>query len=146
MNNITITGRITKDPEIRYTSNNKANVLFTLAVNRDYKDENGERQADFISCVAWGNQAEYIGKYVLKGDNLGINGRLQTRNYQDQNGRTIFITEVIVERVECYTQHNNTQQTKQPQAQQQPTYNTGVKVNGKTYNPTYNPEDEETPF
>ena len=112
MNNVTLIGRITKDVEIRYTQNQNACVMFTLAVNRDFKNPQGEYESDFISCVAWGNQAEFMSKYVKKGYLLGINGRLQTRSYQANDGQMKVITEVIVNNLE-----NLTPKPQQPQQQ-----------------------------
>ena len=112
MNNVTLIGRITKDVEIRYTQNQNACVMFTLAVNRDFRNPQGEYESDFISCVAWGNQADFMSRYVKKGYMLGINGRLQTRSYQTNDGQTKVITEVIVNSVE-----NLTPKPQQPQQQ-----------------------------
>ena len=133
MNCVLIVGRITKDIELRQMSSGTSNCLFTLAVDRGFKDEQGNVQCDFISCVAWSGQAEFLSRYCRKGDRVGVKGRLQTRNYQDQSGATRFITEVVVEQVESYTPKPQ----QQPQQQEQPVnYNTGMKVNGKSYNPT----------
>ena len=133
MNCVLIVGRITKDIELRQMSSGTSNCLFTLAVDRGFKDEQGNVQCDFISCVAWSGQAEFLSRYCRKGDRVGVKGRLQTRNYQDQSGATRFIAEVVVEQVESYTPKPQ----QQPQQQEQPVnYNTGMKVNGKSYNPT----------
>lgn len=97
MNKVCLTGRITKDPEIRYTANNIAVATFSLAVNRTFKNANGEYDADFINCVAFRNTADLLGKYVHKGDQLGIEGHIQTRNYEDKDGKKVYITEVMVD-------------------------------------------------
>ena len=81
INKAVLVGRLTKDPELRYTSSNIAYTRFTVAVNRTYSEPNGERKADFISCVAWRNQAENTAKYVKKGSLVGIEGRIQTGSY-----------------------------------------------------------------
>ena len=112
MNSVNLVGRITKDVEIRYTKNQNACVMFTLAVNRDFPNPQGQYEADFISCVAWNNQAEFLSKYVKKGYLLGVSGRIQTRTYQTQNGETRAITEVIVNNLE-----NLTPKPQQPQQQ-----------------------------
>ena len=132
MNCVLIVGRITKDIELRQMQSGTSNCLFTLAVDRGFKDEQGNVQCDFISCVAWSGQAEFLSRYCRKGDRVGVKGRLQTRNYQDQSGATRFITEVVVEQVESYTP----KPTQQEQPQQPAKQNTGVKVNGKAYNPS----------
>ncbi len=115
MNKALLTGRITKDPEIRYTSNGTANLLFTLAVDSTQRDANGNRQAFFISCVAWGQQADFMSRYVRKGNMLAITGRIQTRSYQDQGGQTHYVTEVVVESVENLTPRDPNQVQQQPQ-------------------------------
>lgn len=127
MNSCTIAGNLTKDVELRQVNENTSCAMFTLAVARDFKNPDGSTTTDFISCVAWNGQAVFLNRYCKKGDKIGIVGRIQTRNYQDQNGRTHFITEIICNSVESYT--------KREQVQQQPTAtptnkNTGVKVNG----------------
>lgn len=122
MNKVTLTGRITKDPEIRYTPNGMGNLLFTIAVDRQTRDAQGQRQADFISCVAWGNQADFMSRYVKKGNMLGITGRIQTRNYQDQAGQTHYVTEVVVEAVENLTPRDPNESQPQQNFQQQNQY------------------------
>lgn len=115
MNKVLLTGRITKDPEIRYTSNGIANLLFTLAVDSSQRDANGNRQAFFISCVAWGQQADFMSRYVKKGNMLAITGRIQTRSYQDQTGAQHYVTEVVVEQIENLSPRDPNQPQAQPQ-------------------------------
>lgn len=100
MNKVELIGRLTKDPEIRMTANQVAFCNFTLAVDRSFKDSNGQRQADFINCVAWRQTATFIQKYFRKGNRLGVIGSIQTRNYEDKNGQKVFVTEVIVDEAE----------------------------------------------
>ena len=104
MNTITLLGRLTKNPEARYTSTGKAATLFTLAVNRPYANADGQREADFINCQAWGKTAEVIGNHVSKGDRLLVEGRLQIRSYTDKEGVKRYATEVVVNRVEFIEQ------------------------------------------
>lgn len=104
MNTITLLGRLTKNPEARYTSTGKAVTLFTLAVNRPYTNSDGQREADFINCQAWGKTAEVIGNHVSKGDRLLAEGRLQIRSYTDKEGVKRYVTEVVVNRVEFIEQ------------------------------------------
>lgn len=128
MNKVVLTGRITKDPEVRYTTNGLPNVLFTLAVDRGMRDANGNRQADFISCIAWRQNADFISRYIKKGYMLAIEGRIQTRQYQGQDGQMRYVTEVIVDSVEnlqprdpnAPAQGYPQQQVAQPQYQQNP--------------------------
>ena len=100
MNKVMITGRLVKDPELRRTNTDIPVVQFTLAVNRSYQSREGERQADFISCVIWRAQAENFAKYLRKGSLIAIEGQLQTRTYDDQTGAKKYVTEVITERFE----------------------------------------------
>ena len=96
MNHITLFGRLTKDPEIRYTTNQKVVATFTLAVDRPFTGVDGKKEADFIPCVAWGKPAELIGNSCAKGHRLLIEGRLQIRNYEGKDGAKKFVAEVIV--------------------------------------------------
>jgi single-strand DNA-binding protein len=98
LNRVIIVGRLTKDPELRYTSSGVAVATFTLAVNRPFKNQNREQEADFINCVVWRKPAETVANYLKKGSLAGVDGRLQTRSYEGQNGR-VFVTEVIAESV-----------------------------------------------
>ena len=104
MNTITLLGRLTKNPEARYTSTGKAVTLFTLAVNRPYTNSDGQREADFINCQAWGKTAEVVGNHVSKGDRLLVEGRLQIRGYTDKEGVKRYATEVVINRVEFIEQ------------------------------------------
>jgi single-strand DNA-binding protein len=99
LNRVILVGRITKSPELKSTQNNINFVQFTLAVNRQFADQSGERQADFIQCVVWRRQAENVAQYVHKGDLLGIDGRLQTRSYE-VDGQTRYATEVVCDSVQ----------------------------------------------
>lgn len=108
MNKVELIGRLTKDPEIRTTANQVAFCNFTLAVDRSFKDSNGQRQADFINCVAWRQTATFIQKYFRKGNRLAVIGSIQTRSYEDKNGQKVFVTEVIADEVE-FVESNNAQ-------------------------------------
>ena len=98
MNKIVLMGRLTKNPEIRHTQNNTMVTNFTLAVNRRFAKE-GEQQADFINTIAWSSTAEFVSKYFKKGQQVGVIGRIQTRNYEDGNGKKVYVTEVVAEEV-----------------------------------------------
>ena len=100
MNKVELVGRLTKDPEVKLTSNQTQFCNFTIAVDRRFKDANGQRQADFINCVAWRQTAVFIQKYFHKGNRIGLVGSIQTRSYDDQNGQKKFITEVVVDEAE----------------------------------------------
>lgn len=100
MNKVCLIWRLTKDPEIRYTQTNNVMVAnFNLAVNRRFVRENEERQADFISIIAWNKTAEFINQYFKKGQQVGIVGRIQTRTWEDDEGKTHYVTEVVAEEV-----------------------------------------------
>lgn len=97
MNKVELIGRLTKDPEVRYTQvNNTMVVIYSLAVNRRYKQE-GQPEADFFNIIAWGKVGEFASKYFKKGQQVGVVGRLQTRHYEDKDGKVVYVTEVIAE-------------------------------------------------
>lgn len=118
MNKVIITGRLTKDIEVKTTSNDKEYCSFTIAVDRRFKDADGNRQADFISCTAWNKTAEFLGKYFHKGSRIGICGSIQTRSYE-KDGQKVFVTEVLVEETEFLDSKTDFQPQPQPKAQVQ---------------------------
>lgn len=97
INNVVLTGRITRNLELKQTSNNNSSLNITLAVERTFKDQNGQKQTDFISCKAFGKRAETIAQYCQKGDLIGITGSIQTGSYQKQDGSTVYTTDVMVD-------------------------------------------------
>lgn len=97
INSIVLVGRLTKEVNLKYTPSNQAVATFTLAVNRNFKSQNGEREADFINCVIWRQQAENLANWAKKGALIGITGRIQTRNYENQQGQRVYVTEVVAE-------------------------------------------------
>ena len=97
INSICLVGRMTRDADLRYTPSNQAVATFTLAVNSNFKNQAGEREADFINCVIWRQQAENLANWAKKGALIGITGRIQTRNYENQQGQRVYVTEVIAE-------------------------------------------------
>ena len=100
MNKILLVGRLTKDPELRYTQSGIAVASFTLAVNRRFTNQNGEREADFINCVAWQKAAEFVANYFKKGQQMGLEGRLQVRSYEENDGQRRWVTEVVADQIE----------------------------------------------
>lgn len=100
MNRTVLIGRLTKDPEIKNTASQVSVCTFTIAVDRRFKDNNGQRQADFINCVAWRQTANFIAQYFHKGSKIAVVGSIQTRNYEDKNGNKVYVTEVVVDEVE----------------------------------------------
>lgn len=97
INNTTLVGRLTKNPELKYTSSGIAVTNFTLAVERNFTNAQGERETDFINCVAWRGTAETLANFAVQGSLLGVTGSIQTRNYQNNEGRTIYVTEVLAD-------------------------------------------------
>ena len=118
INNVTLIGHLTKDVELKYTPANQAVAQFTLAVNRTFKNANGERESDFINCVIWRKSAENFANWAKKGALIGITGRIQTRNYENQQGQRIYITEVIAENFQMLESRNQQQGQQQAQPQQ----------------------------
>lgn len=119
MNCIVLSGRLTKDPEVKYTQSGKVVAVFTLAVNRPFAKE-GEQKADFFGCQVWGKQAEALGNYIHNGDPLLVEGRIQIRQYVDKNNNKRWITEVICDRTEFLPKGGKgAGNQNQPAAQQQ---------------------------
>lgn len=100
INRVVLVGRLTKDPEFRTTPSGVDVATFTLAVNRNFKSKNGEQQADFINCVVFRKQAENVNNYLNKGSLAGIDGRLQSRSYENKEGQRVFVTEVVCDSVQ----------------------------------------------
>lgn len=97
LNRAVLTGRLTRDVDLRYTQSGTAVGTFSLAVDRRFTNQQGEREADFINCVIWRKSAENFANFVHKGSLVGIDGRIQTRNYENQQGQRVYVTEVVVE-------------------------------------------------
>ncbi|HFI0342917.1 TPA: single-stranded DNA-binding protein [Streptococcus suis] len=107
INNVVLVGRLTRDAELRYTPSNLAVATFTLAVNRPFKNEAGEREADFINCVIWRQQAENLANWAKKGALIGITGAIQTRSYDNQQGQRVYVTEVLVSQFQLLESRNS---------------------------------------
>lgn len=118
VNSVILIGRLTKNLELRQTSTGKSMTYFNLAVNRNFKNEQGVSEADFINCAAFGKQAENMARYLGKGSLISVEGRISTRNFQGNDGKTVYVTEVIVGSVtflESKKQQGNTSQYEQTQ-------------------------------
>lgn len=125
LNNVSLVGRLTKDADLRYTPSNVAVATFTLAVNRTFKNENGDREADFINCVMWRQQAENLANWAKKGALIGITGRIQTRSYDNQQGQRVYVTEVVAEQFQLLESRNSQGQSQnqtRPTQQQAPDF------------------------
>lgn len=116
MNSVVLIGRTTRDIDLRRTGNGTAVASFTLAVNRDFKTQDGQ-EADFIQCVAWKKTAELLEQYVHKGDKIALNGSIRTRNYEDNYGKKVYVTEVLVNHVEFIETKNREMQSDSPSGQ-----------------------------
>lgn len=140
INNVTIVGRLTKEIDLRFTQNGKAVASGTLAVNRPFKNTNGETEADFINIVIWGKSAENTANYTGKGSLIGVTGRIQTRNYENNEGKRVYVTEVIAESV----QFLDTKKNGESQQQTRYTHDPGdpLKNNGQPIDIN----DDDLPF
>ena len=110
INNVVLVGRLTKDPDLRYTASGTGVATFTLAVNRNFTNQDGNREADFINCVIWRKSAETLANYARKGTLLGVTGRIQTRNYENQQGQRVYVTEVVAEGFQLLESRNTNEQ------------------------------------
>ena len=107
INNVVLVGRLTRDPELRYTPSNVAVATFSLAVSRNFKNQAGDYEADFISCIMWRQQAENFANWLKKGALVGITGRIQTRSYDNQQGQRVYVTEVVAESFQTLEKKDN---------------------------------------
>ena len=140
INRVILVGRLTRDPELKYTTGGIANLRFSLAVNRNFKDDKGNQQADFINCVAWRGQAENMAKFLKKGALIGVEGRIETGSYDDQ-GMTRYTTQILANAITFLETKKGQNQTSQaPSSQQQ----TSQQEMGCF--PSYAPDFESTHF
>lgn len=128
INNVTLVGRMTRDAELRYAPQNQAVATFSLAVNRDFKNQNREREADFINCVIWRQQAENLANWAKKGALIGITGRIQTRSYENQQGQRVYVTEVVAEKFQLLESRRD-HEAGQSQGYSQPDFGRQAKAN-----------------
>lgn len=119
INKVVLVGRLTKNPEYRTTPNGISVSTFTLAINRTFTNSNGEREADFINVVTFKKQADNVNNYLSKGSLVGVEGRIQTRNYENNEGQRIYVTEVVAERVHFLDSKGNSQQNNSSQQHRQ---------------------------
>ena len=128
LDNVSLVGRITKEVDLRHTPSNVAVATFTLAVNRTFKNENGDREADFINCVMWRQQAENLANWAKKGALIGVTGRIQTRSYDNQQGQRVYVTEVVAETFQLLESKGQGNQQRQSQ-QQAPDFSRSASTN-----------------
>ena len=143
INQTVLTGRITRDLELKYTGTGTAVLSFSIAVERPFKNAQGERETDFIDIVAWRKTAENIAQYFKKGDGIGIVGRIQTRNYENNEGRKVYVTEVVADNFDFPIQ-NKSQQTQQQN--NSPFANTDFNSNDPFENTGSTISDDSLPF
>ena len=129
MNKVFLIGRLVRDPELRYTGSNIAVATFSLAVNRNFTGANGERETDFINIVVWRKQAENCKNYITQGSQVAIDGRIQTRTYDDQNGQKRYVTEVVADNV----QFLDTKASREERASKSVNYNNSSNNNVNPY-------------
>lgn len=129
MNRVVLVGRLTRDPDLRYTPSGVAVANFNIAINRPFTNQDGNREADFINCVVWRRPAENLANYMKKGSQIGVDGRLQSRSYEGQDGKTVYVTEVVADNIQFLESKGASQgagqdtprfQQNQNQNQQQP--------------------------
>lgn len=143
INKVILVGRLTRDPELRYTTNGVANLRFSLAVNRNFKDDKGNQQADFINCMAWRGQAENMAKFLKKGALIGVEGRIETGSYDD-NGTTRYTTNVVASSItflESKKDNNNQQPQQHQEAGYHPFASPGPNNTPDFESPNFNPYD-----
>lgn len=132
INRVVLVGRLTKDPEMKYTQSGIAVTRFTLAVNRTFTNQQGEREADFINCVAWRKQAENVANFLKKGSLTGVDGRIQTSSFDGQDGKRVFMTEVVADSVQ-FLEPRNANQNRNEFSNQGQNYNTGQQNTQSNY-------------
>lgn len=157
MNKAILIGRLTRDPELRYTSSNRAVCQFTVAIDRPFTNQaSGQREADFINVVVWDKTAENVGKYMSKGRLIAVEGRIQTRNYDNNEGRKVYVTEVVATNVQflesrnATSNGNNFNSMPEPPVERTPYDFAGETPNtttsGQSQNTSMNIEEEKDPF
>jgi len=123
MNKVILVGRLTRDPEVKNTTTGKAVATFSLAVDRRFKNKDGQKETDFVPVVVWGKQAELVGQYLNKGSQIGVSGRLQVRNYDGQDGQKRYITEVVADEITFLSSSKKNKNERQQQPSPQEDYN-----------------------
>ncbi|HDJ7544592.1 TPA: single-stranded DNA-binding protein [Staphylococcus aureus] len=150
LNRVVLVGRLTKDPEYRTTPSGVSVATFTLAVNRTFTNAQGEREADFINCVVFRRQADNVNNYLSKGSLAGVDGRLQSRNYENQEGRRVFVTEVVCDSVQFLEPKNAQQNGDQRQQNEFQDYGQGFggqqSGQNNSYNNSSNTKQSDNPF
>ncbi|CAK1224518.1 Single-stranded DNA-binding protein (Ssb) [Fructobacillus evanidus] len=142
INRVVLIGRMTKDVELRYTQSGVAVGSFTLAVNRPFKNSDGEREADFINAVIWRKSAENLANFTGKGAQVAIEGRLQTRNYENNQGQRVYVTEVVVDNFSLLESKSESDKRREENGTSQPEKQSSAPVN----NGGVEISDDDLPF
>lgn len=143
INNVVLVGRLTRDVDLRYTSNGTAVGNFSLAIDRPFTNNQGERDTDFINCVIWRKSAETLANFSRKGSLIGVTGRIQTRNYENNQGQTVYVTEVVAENFQLLEPRSVTERRAQEQGSSSP-----ASGGQQSYNNNQNqtPSSKQDPF
>ena len=131
-NRVVLIGRLTKDPDLKYSESNLPVLRFTIAVNRTFTDQNGQKQADFINCVAFRKQAENMARFLGRGSQIAVEGRIQTRNYQGKDRNTVYVTEVVAESVQ-FLESKNSPHSRQNNGFDSMSFNTNSSIGEVTF-------------
>ena len=131
-NRVVLIGRLTKDPDLKYSESNLPVLRFTIAVNRTFTDQNGQKQADFINCIAFRKQAENMARFLGRGSQIAVEGRIQTRNYQGKDGNTVYVTEVVAESVQ-FLESKNSPHSRQNNGIDSMSFNTNSSIGEVTF-------------
>ena len=131
-NRVVLIGRLTKDPDLKYSESNLPVLRFTIAVNRTFTDQNGQKQADFINCVAFRKQAENMARFLGRGSLIAVEGRIQTRNYQGKDRNTVYVTEVVAESVQ-FLESKNSPHSRQNNGFDSMSFNTNSSIGEVTF-------------
>lgn len=154
LNRVVLVGRLTRDPELRYTPNGTAVANFNIAVNRPFSNQEGNREADFINGVVWRRPAENLANYMKKGSLIGVDGRIQTRNYEGQDGKRVYVTEVVADSIQFLETKGAQSNSRQQSDSYQDNYNQNNynQEQRNSFSPNYtepsfpNIEDDDLPF
>lgn len=139
MNRVVLVGRLTRDPDLRYTPNGVAVANFRIAVDRPFSNQQGNRDADFINCVVWRRAAENLATYMKKGSMIGVDGRIQSRSFEGRDGNTVFVTEVVAENIQFLESKGSSQPRDQQPSGFQPNQN-------QNQNQSNQPQTNDNPF
>lgn len=144
INRVVLVGRLTKDPELRYTPSGIPMTRFTVAVNRTFSSQSGEREADFIGCIAWRKQAENLANFMRKGSLIGVEGRIQTGSFEGQDGKRVYTTDVVADSVQFLEPRSGGAGAPQQQYGAQPSY--GNQPSYGTSQPQFGNQPQQDPF